>query len=79
MQIGRAVQLPANLLQERLFVWVNMLFSVNQLIAEVSRFMTLKVGDLLFTGTPAGVAPVKSGDRLVGTLEGRDLFAVDIK
>tara|TARA_B100000989_G_scaffold298843_1_gene290414 strand:+ start:13448 stop:14062 length:615 start_codon:yes stop_codon:yes gene_type:complete len=57
----------------------NMLFSVNQLIAEVSRFMTLKVGDLLFTGTPAGVAPVKSGDRLVGTLEGRDLFAVDIK
>ena len=57
----------------------NMLFSVNQLIAEVSRFMTLKVGDLLFTGTPAGVAPVKSGDRLVGTVEGRDLFAVDIK
>ena len=57
----------------------NMLFSVNQLIAEVSRFMTLKMGDLLFTGTPAGVAPVKSGDRLVGTLEGRDLFAVDIK
>ena len=57
----------------------NMLFSVNKLIAEVSRFMTLKVGDLLFTGTPAGVAPVKSGDRLVGTLEGRDLFAVDIK
>lgn len=57
----------------------DMLFSVNRLIAEVSQFMTLKVGDLIFTGTPAGVAAVKSGDRLVGNLEGHDLFAVNIK
>ena len=57
----------------------DMLFSVDRLISEVSKFMTLKVGDLLFTGTPSGVAAVKSGDRLVGQLEGHDLFAVNIK
>ena len=57
----------------------DMLFTVNRLISEVSKFMTLKVGDLLFTGTPSGVAPVKSGDRLVGQLGGHDLFAVNIK
>ena len=57
----------------------DMLFTVDRLISEVSKFMTLKVGDLLFTGTPAGVAAVKSGDRLVGQLEGHDLFAVNIK
>jgi len=57
----------------------DMLFSVNRLISEVSQFMTLKVGDLIFTGTPAGVGAVKSGDRLVGNLEGHDLFAVNIK
>ena len=57
----------------------DMLFSVDRLIAEVSKFMTLKVGDLIFTGTPAGVGSIKSGDRLVGNLEGHDLFAVNIK
>ncbi|MEC8401785.1 MAG: fumarylacetoacetate hydrolase family protein [Bacteroidota bacterium] len=57
----------------------DMLFSVNRIVAEVSKFMTLKVGDLLFTGTPAGVAAVASGDRLVGTLAGHDLFAVNVK
>jgi fumarylpyruvate hydrolase len=39
----------------------DMLFSVDQIIAYVSRFCTLKIGDLLFTGTPVGVAPCKSG------------------
>ena len=57
----------------------DMLFSVNRLISEVSKFMTLKVGDLLFTGTPAGVAAVRPQDRLVGTLEGNDLLAVNIR
>jgi 2-keto-4-pentenoate hydratase/2-oxohepta-3-ene-1,7-dioic acid hydratase in catechol pathway len=41
--------------------------------------MTLKMGDLLFTGTPEGVAAVQPGDRLTGRLEGRELFAVNIK
>ena len=57
----------------------DMLFSVNRLISEVSSFMTLKMGDLIFTGTPSGVAAIKSGDRLVGNLEGHELFAVNIK
>ena len=57
----------------------DMLFSVNRLIAEVSQFMTLKMGDLLFTGTPAGVGSVHAGDRLSGTLEGREMFAVNIR
>lgn len=57
----------------------DMLFSVDRLISEVSKFMTLKVGDLLFTGTPAGVAAVRLQDRLVGTLEGNDLLAVNIR
>lgn len=57
----------------------DMLFSVDSLISEVSKFMTLKVGDLLFTGTPAGVAAVRPQDRLVGTLEGNDLLAVNIR
>lgn len=57
----------------------DMLFPVDRLISEVSKFMTIKVGDLLFTGTPAGVAAVRPQDRLVGTLEGNDLLAVNIR
>ena len=53
--------------------------SNHRLIAEVSTFMTLKMGDLIFTGTPSGVAAVRPGDRLTGHLEGRELFAVNIK
>ena len=43
-----------------------MLFSVDEIIEYVSRFCTLKTGDLIFTGTPAGVGPVKIGDHLKG-------------
>jgi 2-keto-4-pentenoate hydratase/2-oxohepta-3-ene-1,7-dioic acid hydratase in catechol pathway len=57
----------------------DMLFTVDRLIAEVSTFMTLKMGDLIFTGTPAGVAAVQPGDRLSGQLEGREMFAVNVK
>lgn len=56
-----------------------MLFSVDRLIAAVSRYMTLRMGDLLFTGTPAGVGPVQSGDNLCATLEGRKLLDFDIR
>jgi 2-keto-4-pentenoate hydratase/2-oxohepta-3-ene-1,7-dioic acid hydratase in catechol pathway len=41
--------------------------------------MTLRTGDLIFTGTPAGVGPVQIGDRLEGTLCGRSALAIDIK
>ncbi|MBL6645678.1 MAG: fumarylacetoacetate hydrolase family protein [Flavobacteriales bacterium] len=56
----------------------DMLFSVDALIAHVSRYSTWKTGDLLFTGTPAGVGPVQSGDRLEGRLGGRTMFAIEV-
>jgi 2-keto-4-pentenoate hydratase/2-oxohepta-3-ene-1,7-dioic acid hydratase in catechol pathway len=52
----------------------DMTFGIDELIAYVSRFVTLKIGDLLFTGTPAGVGEVKAGQRLEGYLEGERLL-----
>jgi len=56
-----------------------MIHSVNRQIAYVSQFMTLKTGDLIYTGTPSGVGPVKIGDTLEGVLEGRKLLECRIK
>lgn len=56
-----------------------MLFTVDRLIARVSQYMTLRMGDLLFTGTPAGTGPVRPGENLVATLEGRTLLDFDIR
>ena len=47
----------------------DMLFGVDKIIAYISQFCTLKIGDLLFTGTPAGVGPVNIGDHLEGYVE----------
>jgi len=49
----------------------DLLFSFDELISYVSIYMTLKTGDLIFTGTPAGVGPVKTGDHLVASVEGK--------
>jgi len=57
----------------------NMLFSVNAIIAYVSKFVTLKTGDLIFTGTPAGVGPVKIGDKLRAYLGNQQLLEFEIK
>lgn len=56
-----------------------MLFSVDRIIAYVSRFFTLKIGDLIFTGTPAGVGPVHIGDRLEGYLGDRKLLDFHVR
>ena len=56
-----------------------MIFGVNKIISYVSHFMTLKIGDLIFTGTPVGVGAVHPGDRLEASLEGRKLLDFDIK
>ena len=52
----------------------DMLYSVDELVSYLSRFFTLKTGDLLFTGTPAGVGPVNINDRLEGYLENRKVL-----
>jgi len=57
----------------------DMIFPVDQLIAYVSKFITLKIGDLLFTGTPAGVGPVKIGDRLTAYVEDEKMLDFVIK
>jgi 2-keto-4-pentenoate hydratase/2-oxohepta-3-ene-1,7-dioic acid hydratase in catechol pathway len=57
----------------------NMLWKTDEIIEYVSQFFTLKIGDIIFTGTPAGVGKVKSGDVLLGELEGKGAFKVNIR
>jgi len=56
-----------------------MVFSVDKVIAFVSRFITLKTGDLIYTGTPQGVGKVNVGDNLVGFLGDKELFNFKVK
>lgn len=56
-----------------------MLWTVDQLIAHVSQYVMLRMGDLLFTGTPAGVGKVSAGDNLRASLAGRELLNFDIR
>ena len=56
-----------------------MLWKIDELISFISRYFTLKIGDIIFTGTPEGVAVVKSDDVLEGFLEGHKLFRIQIK
>ena len=56
-----------------------MLWTVDQLIAHVSQFVMLRMGDLLFTGTPSGVGKVSAGDNLRATLCGEELLNFDIR
>lgn len=57
----------------------DMLFKVDEIIAYVSQFCTLKIGDLLFTGTPVGVGPVSVGQHLQGYLEGEKLLDFHVR
>ena len=56
-----------------------MLHSIDEIIAYTSSYFTLKKGDLIFTGTPAGVGPVKIGDVLTAFIEGKQLLKTEIK
>ncbi len=56
-----------------------MIFDFDDIISHISRYVTLKVGDLIYTGTPAGVGPVKTGDRLKGFIEDILMFDFIIK
>ncbi|MFN8356559.1 MAG: fumarylacetoacetate hydrolase family protein [Spirosomataceae bacterium] len=56
-----------------------MLWNIDEIIAFVSRYFTLKTGDIIFTGTPKGVGPVKIGDRLVAYLESEKMLDFEVK
>ncbi len=56
-----------------------MIFNFDKIIAYISSFVTLKMGDLIFTGTPAGVGPVKTGDVLQASIEGNMLLKIPVK
>ncbi len=56
-----------------------MIFNIDTIISYVSGFITLKTGDLIYTGTPAGVGPVKIGDRLIAKIEEEELLNFEIK
>jgi 2-keto-4-pentenoate hydratase/2-oxohepta-3-ene-1,7-dioic acid hydratase in catechol pathway len=58
---------------------IDMIFSIDKIIAYVSQFVTLKIGDLIYTGTPPGVGPVKIGDKLTGKLENKIMFEFLVK
>lgn len=57
----------------------DMLYGVDELIAYISRWFTLKTGDILFTGTPVGVGPVHINDHLEGWLEERKVMEFNVK
>jgi acylpyruvate hydrolase len=57
----------------------DLIFSFDTLIAFISQYFTLQQGDLIYTGTPAGVGPVVVGDKLEGFLEGQPLLTCEIK
>ncbi len=57
----------------------DMIFSIDKIIAYVSQFVTLKVGDLIYTGTPEGVSPIKIGDKLQGFLNKQLVLEFEVK
>lgn len=57
----------------------DLIFPVPYLISYISKFFTLQTGDLIFTGTPVGVGPVKIGDQLVASLQGEKMLDFSIK
>ena len=57
----------------------DMLFKVDEVVSYISQFFTLKMGDLIYTGTPAGVGPVHEGDHLEGYLEGRKVLEFNVR
>ncbi len=57
----------------------NMLWKINDLISYISTYFTLKIGDIIFTGTPQGVGSIKENDVILGYLEGKEAFSIKIK
>lgn len=57
----------------------HMLWQIDELIEYVSKYFTLKIGDIIFTGTPAGVGPIAINDRLQGNIENEQIFSIQVK
>ena len=57
----------------------DMLWNIDDIIAYVSQFFTLKIGDIIFTGTPSGVGPVKPDDSLKGFIGEEEFFSIKVK
>lgn len=57
----------------------HMLWKIDELISYVSQYFTLKIGDVIFTGTPAGVGPVVANDKLKGFIGSTELFSIKVK
>lgn len=57
----------------------DMIHQIDAIIAHVSQFMTLKIGDFIFTGTPSGVGPVAAGDQLEGFIGDRSMFRISVR
>ena len=57
----------------------DMIFSFNDIVAHISKYFSLNIGDLIYTGTPAGVGETVSGDLLEGFYENEKMFAIDVK
>ncbi|MBT8272342.1 MAG: fumarylacetoacetate hydrolase family protein, partial [Bacteroidia bacterium] len=56
-----------------------MLWKIDELIEYVSKYFTLKIGDIIFTGTPAGVGKVVANDKLKGFIENEESFSITVK
>ena len=57
----------------------DMLFTVDEIISHISRYMTLRIGDLIYTGTPVGVGPVQAGDNINARIGGYTLLDFDVR
>lgn len=57
----------------------HMLWKIDELIEYVSKYFTLKIGDIIFTGTPAGVGKVLANDKLKGYIEDKEMFSITVK
>lgn len=57
----------------------DMLWKIDELIEYISKYFTLKIGDIIFTGTPAGVGPVSHNDQLIGFINNQEFFSLKIK
>src|SRR5690606_18405063 len=57
----------------------HMLWKIDELIEYISKYFTLKIGDIIFTGTPAGVGSVSANDKLEGFIESKQMFSITVK